>query len=316
MKKVLLPLFLLYSYNLLSQTSTNTSRIVLNAVVFDKDNKLPGDAKSQLESKLDQIASDNGVGGNSINPRFVIAAKLNIISKDIIAGPPQMVALNLEVVFFVGDAVDNQVYANTTVTLKGVGTNENKALISAVQNVAVKNKTFAELVNTGKSKIVEYYLQKCDFITKRAETLSQQQNFDQAIYELMQVPDVCKGCYDRCLGAVQPIYQKKIDREATISLTKAKASWNANQNKKGAIEAADFLGKIEPLSASFKEGLELSERIRKKVEADEKRAWEFKMKRHADGVKLELQRIEAARDAAVAYYQNQPKVIVYNRLIW
>jgi hypothetical protein len=316
MKKILLPLFLLYSYNLLAQTSTNTSRIVLNAVVLDKDNKLPGEAKSQLESKLNQIASDNGVGANSINPRFVIAAKLNIISKDIIAGPPQMIALNLEVDFFVGDAVDNQVYANTTVILKGVGTNENKALINAVQNVAVKNKTFAELVNTGKSKIVEYYSQKCDFITKRAATLSQQQNFDQAIYELMQVPDVCKACYDRCLEAVQTIYQKKIDREATLSLTKAKATWNANQNIKGATEAADFLGKIEPLSASFKEGLELAERIRKKVEADEKRDWEFKMKRYADGVKIEQQRVEAARQAAVTYYQNQPKVIVYNRIIW
>jgi hypothetical protein len=316
MKKILLPLFLLYSYNLLAQTSTNTSRIVLNAVVFDKSNKLPGEAKSQLESKLNQIASDNGVGGNSINPRFIIAAKINIISKDIIAGPPQMVALNLEAVFFVGDAVDNQIYANTTVTLKGVGTNENKALISAVQNVAIKNEMFAELVNTGKSKIVAYYSQKCDLITKRAATLSQQQNFDQAIYELMQVPDVCKACYDRCLEAVQPIYQKKIDRESMLSLTKAKAAWSANQNINGATEAADLLGKIEPLSASFKEGLELSERIRKKVEADEKREWEFKMKGYADGVRLDELKVEASRQTAIEFYKNQPEIIIYNRLIW
>lgn len=314
MKFIAIALFV--SFRLSAQSSTDAGRIVLHSVVLDKENKMPGEAKSQLESKLDQIASDNGVGGNSINPRFVIAAKLNTISKDLIAGPPQMVALNVEAVFFVGDAVDNQIYGNTTITLKGVGTNENRALINAIQNIGVKNKAFADLVNSGKSKVVEYYSQKCDFITKRASTLSQQQDFDQAIYELMQVPDVCKACYDRCMDAVQPIYQKKIDRDAVLLLTKAKTAWNANQNSKGASEAANSLGEIDPLSSSYKEGQELAERIRKKIEADEKREWDFKMKRYTDGVKLEQQRIRSSKAIAIAYAQNQPKTIIYNRIIW
>lgn len=307
---------LFVSLRLSAQTNTDAGRIVLNSVVLDKDNQMPGEAKSQLESKLDQIASNNGVGGNSINPRFVIAAKLNTISKDIIAGPPQMVAINVEAVYFVGDAVDNQIFGNTTITLKGVGTNENKALINAVQNIGIKNKAFADLVNTGKSRVVEYYTQKCDFIIKRASTLSQQQNFDQAIYELMQVPDVCKSCFDKCMDAVQPIYQKKIDRDAVLLLTKAKTVWNANQNKKGASEAANFLAEIEPLSSSYKEGQELTERIRKKIEAEVKREWDFKMRKYSEGVKIEQQKIESARQCALAYYQNQPKLIVYNRIIW
>jgi hypothetical protein len=316
MKKILVGLILITSLKLSAQTSTDAGRIVLHSVVLDRDNKMPGEAKGQLENKLDQIASENGVGGNSINPRFVIAVKLNNTSKDIIAGPPQMIAINVEAVFFIGDAIDSQIYSNTTLTFKGVGTNENKALINAIQNISGKNIAFAELVKTGKEKIVDYYTHKCDFITKRATTLSQQQDYDQAIYELMQVPDVCKACYDRCLEAVQLIYQKKIDREALILLTKARAAWNANQNSKGASVASDFLGGIEPVSSSYKGGQELADRIRKKIEADEKRDWDFRMKRYTDNVKLEEQRIEAARETAIAYYQHQPQTIIYSRIFW
>jgi hypothetical protein len=316
MKKIFFVLVLIASLKLSAQTYTDASRIALNSVVLDKDNKIPYEANGQLESKLDQIASQNGVGGNNINPRFVIAVKLNITGKDIIAGPPQVIAINVEAVFFVGDAIDNQIYANTTLALKGVGTNENKAIINAIQKISSKSEAFADLIKIGKDKIVEYYMQKCDFIIKRAAILSQQQDYDQAIYELMQVPDVCKSCYDRCLDAVHPTYQKKIDREATLLLTKAKAAWNANQNRKGATEAADFLGDIEPLSSSYKEGQELADRIRKKIEADEKRDWDFKMKKYTDGLRLEQQRIDAARETAIAYYKNQPKTVTYNNIYW
>lgn len=316
MKKYSLFVCLLVCINLNAQSGTDVSRIVLNGYVIDKDNKLPDEAKGQLLSKLSQISTEYGVGGTSINPRFVIAARINIGTKDIIAGPPQMIAHNAEVVFFIGDAADNSLYANASISLKGVGTNENKALINAIQQIAPKNKLLADLVNTGKSKIVEYYSQKCDFITTKANTLAQQQKFDEAIYELIQVPEVCKSCYDKCMQAVQPIYQKKIDREALLALNKAKNIWQANPNKNGADEVAVLLASIDPLSASYKDAVELSERVRKKIEADEKRDWNFKMRKYADGVKLEQQRIEAARQIAISYFQNQPKTIVYNRIIW
>lgn len=316
MKKLIILAAVIFSNPVFCQTQSDASRIVLNAAVIDKENKLPEEAKNQLIAKLNQVATENGVGGNALSARFVIAAKINVLSKDIIAGPPQMIAQNLEIAFFIGDAIDNSIFSNTSISLKGVGINENKSLISAIQNINPKNKQFVDLINSGKNKIIEYYAAQCDFIIKKAATLSNKQEYDAAIYELMQVPEVCKSCYEKCMDAVQPVYQKKIDWEAVQSLNEAKNIWNAAPNYKGAEDARILLNKIEPASSSYNEALALGETIRKKIEADEKRNWDFKMKKYADGVKLEQQRIEAARQMAIEYYRNQPQTIIYNRLIW
>jgi len=52
-----------------------------------------------LKNKLDQIATKNGIGGSEVNPRFIITAEVNITTKDIIPGPPQMIAQNLDITF-------------------------------------------------------------------------------------------------------------------------------------------------------------------------------------------------------------------------
>jgi hypothetical protein len=316
MKKLLILVAVIFSNPVFCQNQSDASRIVLNAIVIDKENKMPEEAKNHLIAKLNQVSTENGVGGKGLSTRFVIATKINVLSKDIVAGPPQMIAENLEVAFFIGDAIDNTIFSNTSLSLKGVGTNENKALINAIQNINPKNKQFIDFINTGKSKIIDYYVAQCDFIIKKAAILSDKQEYDAAIYDLMQVPEVCKVCYEKCMYTVQPVYQKKIDREAVQSLNEAKNIWNAAPNYKGAEQARVLLVKIEPTSSSYNEALALSERIRKKIEADEKSNWDFKMKKYADGIKLEQQRIEAARQMAIEYYRNQPQTIIYNRLIW
>ena len=316
MKKYFVLCCLTISLFLNAQTNTDANRIVLNSVVLDPENKLPQETKIQLEHKLSQIATENGMGGTSINPRFVIAAKVNTSTKDIIAGPPQMVALNLEVIFYIGDAVENTLYSSTSLSLKGVGINENKAFINAIQNINIKNKLLTDFTNTGKNKIVEYYNNQCDFIIKKSSTLSNQQKYEEAIYELMQVPQVSKSCYEKCLSAVQPIYQKMIDRNGQLLLDEAKQSWFANQNTKGAADAGKKLTLIDPIASSYKEAIKLTESIRKKIEADEKRNWDFKMKKYNDEYNLTQQRIEAAKEVAITYYKNQPQTIIYNRIIW
>lgn len=316
MKKIIFLLICVGAIQVKAQTTLDANRIVLNSIVIDKENIIPAEAENQIKSKLEHITTNNGVGGNSINPRFVIAAKISITSKDIIPGPPQMISINLDIILHVGDALDNQLYSTTSISTKGVGTNENKAIINAIQQISLQNKNFTDLVNTGKAKIEKYYLEKCDFIIQKSKTLSQQQKYDEAIYELMQVPEVCKSCYEKCMTSVQAVFQDKIDKESLIFLNKAKNTWNANPNSKGAQVAGDLLSNIDPLSAAYKEALSLSAGIRKKIEIDEKRDWEFSLKKYTDDVRLEQQRTDAIRQVAVAYYQNQPNTIIYNRIIW
>jgi hypothetical protein len=290
-------------------------RIVFNSYLPEKT-ALPTEAKELLMTKLSQIATNNGMGGSQANPRFIITATVNIGTKGIIAGPPQLISQNINISFFVGDAISNTAFSNTTIALKGVGTNENKALIDAFNTINPKNNDLVEMLNEGKNKIIAHYNSQCDFILTKTKTLVSQQKYDEAIYELMIVPEVCKSCYDKCMEAVQPIYQKMIDRECTQKLNEAKTAWAANPNSNGAETVAPLLSEINPDAACYNDVLAFSETVRKKVEADEKRNWNFKIKQYSDGIKLEQQSINAFKQIAVEYSKNQPQTIVYNHIIW
>ena len=183
MKKIIFLAVVIFSNSVFCQAQSDASRIVLNAAILDKENKLPEEAKKQLIVKLNQVATENGVGGNALSARFVIAAKINVLSKDIVAGPPQMIAQNLEVVFFIGDATNNAIFSNTSLSLKGVGTNENKALISAIQNINPKNKQFIDFINTGKNKIIEYSRPTVNFFL-----LNLKQLFSQSFNMILLIP--------------------------------------------------------------------------------------------------------------------------------
>ena len=325
MKKIIFQIVFLFACSIIANSQAKLEdfgRIVLNSYLPEKIT-LPSEAKEILMTKLTQIAANNGMGGSQANPRLIITASVSTGTKDIIAGPPQLISQNLNITFFVGDAISNTVFSNTSISLKGVGTNENKAFIDAFNSINPKNKVLLAMLDEAKSKIVQYYESQCDFIITKSKTLTDQQKYNEAIYELMLVPQVCKTCYNKCMEAVQPIYQKLIDRECTLKLNEAKTIWAANPNSNGAAQVAPLLSAINPDAVCWNDALSFVETVRVKVETAEKRNWDFKMKQYSDSIKhsnqlinIELQRIISAKEIALEYAKNQPKTIVYNHIIW
>lgn len=290
-------------------------RIILNTYLPD-NNSIPAEAKKALETKLNQITTNNGMGGSAANPRFIITAVVNIGTKDIVAGPPQMIAQNMELTLFVGDAITNTIFSNTTISLKGVGTNENKALIEAFKTINPKNKEIIGILEEGKNKIINYYSTQCDFIIKNAQTLEKQEKYDEAIYTLSLVPEVCKDCYFKCSDLLTLVYQQKIDSDCTSKLSKAKLAWSSQQNQQGAELASNILTEINPKSSCYKEVKKLITQISAKLTADEKAKLDLELKEYNDRMALENETIKASREIAVEYAKNQPKTITYNNLNW
>jgi len=316
-KNITFLIILLYcGIQLFAQKSNDLGRIVLNPIVLNSSSKIPEEAVSNLESMLTQIAADKGIGGISINPRFVIAAKLNLSSKDIVAGPPQMFALNIDMSIFIGDAIENKVFSSTVFTIKGVGTNENKAYIDAIKKINLKSPKLITMIDVGKNKIIEYYNSQCSIIIAKVNGLKSLGNYDEAIYELMQVPDVSNSCYDNCMTQAEIIYKLKIDRDCKQLLNTARLKWTTSKSAEGAKEAMEYLKQIDQSASCTKELENLMKEISQKLNADEIRDWELKMKLYTDAVDLEKRNIEAAKEIAVSYYNNQPNTIIYNTLIW
>jgi hypothetical protein len=330
-------------------------RIVLNTYL-PENTSIPNEAKSALINKLNQITSNNGIGGSVANPRFIISASVNIGTKDIIAGPPQMIAQNIDLTLFVGDAISNTIFSNYTISIKGVGTNENKAFIDAFKNINPQNKELKSFLEEGKKKIIDYYATNCDFIIKEAQTLTKLGKYDEAIYKLSVVPDVCQNCYFKCLDTLESIYQQKIDSDCKVKLQEAKLAWTAAQNPTGAEQAGDILSTINPMATCQSEVTVLINSIDSKLKADEKARWQFKMKQYADRIaaqkeqvriaeekskrddiyrenqskrdaiaqekqanrnlELDKLRVNAYREIAVEQAKNQPKTVMYNNIIW
>jgi hypothetical protein len=290
-------------------------RVVLNSHLPDNIN-LPAEAKSLLLNKLNQIASSNGMGGSQVNPRFIITASVNIGTKDIIAGPPQMIAQNIDLTLFIGDAITNTVFSNTTLNLKGVGTNENKAFIEAFNNINPKNNQFKAFLEEGKQKIVDYYSAQCDFILKQAATLSDQFKFEEAIYQLMMVPETCKECYFKSKDAATVIFNKKIDSDCTEKLKQAKLVWSSEPNSDGASKTAAILTSIIPSENCKTEISKLTNEIKKKLQDDEKRKYDFEMVEMQKRYDTEQKRLDALREIAVEQAKNQPKTVTYTNIYW
>ena len=330
-------------------------RIILNTYL-PENIALPTEAKNLLKTKLNQITSNNGMGGVQINPRFIITANVNIGTKDIIPGPPQLIAQNLDITLFIGDALTNTIFSNVTFSLKGVGTNENKAFIEAFKTLNPKNKELLSFLEEGKSKIINYYSSQCDFILKDAETLVKLGKFDEAIFNLSLVPEVSQNCYFICLDKMASIYQQKIDTDCKVKFNEAKISWTASQNPAGAEKSGDILSAINPMAACQTEVSDFIKSIDAKLKADEKARWQFKMKQYADKIaaqkekiriaeqksvrddnyrdnqskretdlqekqsnrnhELDKLRVSSYREVAVEYARNQPKSVSYNNIYW
>lgn len=102
------------------------------------------------------------------------------------------------------------------------------------------------------------------------------------------------------------IYQEYVDYDCAVKVNKARAIWNASQDKDGAALAGAYLASIDPASSCWDEALALAEQIRMRIGDD----WEFAKELQRDAVALEKARIEAIRAIGIAYGQNQKALTV------
>ena len=275
--------------------------ITLSVIVPEQQDPLPAGAESYLVNKLTQIAINNGIAAGRDFGRFFIAANIGMATKDILPGPPTQISQNMEVTLYIADYFDQKIYSSTTIEATGVGTNETKSFINALQNLPVKSPQLNRFVTEGKDKILAYYRQQGDLIIQQAKTLAAQRKYEEAFFLLTAIPDAVRDVYERAMDATLEIYQSYVDYLCEVNLAKARAAWAAHQNSEGAEAAGVFLSQIYPDAKCHAEAMELYTEIRDKVLAD----WQFEMKKWQDGIDLESQRIEAMRQIGVAYGNGQ-----------
>lgn len=296
-----------------TQTMDDAARIALSAYM-DPSSSIPNNAKKTLKDRMQKIITKNGMG-SAKNTRFIMTANVRELNLEKSETAPVIYIYDIEVNLYIGDGIDGTLFSSCSLEVKAAGDSKDKAYMAALKKIKASDPQYQSFINEGKKKIVDYYTAKCDFIITQAQTKAKNQDFDAAIAELMQVPDVCKECYDKCMAAAQPIYQEKINQEGAKLLAEARGVWSAGQDVAAAEAAAAILAQVNPQSSAFAGAESLNAEMAKRVKELDKREWDFMLKQQQDEVDLEKASIKAIRDIGVAYGENQQPT-TYNVVWW
>lgn len=276
-------------------------------VIQPERNEIPQEAAKQLENKMHQLITSNGVADTDPNGRFVITAKSFIVTKDIIGGAPQRVSQKIDFTFMIGDIIENKVFESYTFSAIGIGINENKSYINAITKIKTNSPQFTAFIDKAKDKILQYYAARCEQIILEAKQQAANHDYQQAIYLLMQVPNIC-DCAEKCQNLMIEYYDAYTETTAAELLNDAKSKWASAPNAEGAAMAADVIAQI-PAGTKVQSELDaLIAEINQKLREDEKRDWEFKMKQYEDEQarqKREFQLRKQQQEADIAYRDRQ-----------
>lgn len=298
MKKIIsICMGLVMSAMMIAQTEYLPIRVYIEPV----QEPFPHNAAIQMENKLTQLLTKNGLASLSPESQFVMTVFAVPQNKEVLGTAPTTYLEQMEMTFYIADVMNKTVFSSTSQVVKGIGATDTKAYMDAIKKINITSPAMAEFVQQGKDKIIAYYDHEADNILAKARMQIKMKEYDAAIYTAMTIPTQCAR-YNEALAMMEEAYQGYVDQLCNENLAKAKTAWAAEQNSKGAAEAGKYLAEIYPDAKCYGDAEALYKEIKGKVLDD----WKFEMKKYDDQISLEKQRIGAMESVGVAYGNHQP----------
>ena len=281
--------------------SAQPCKIDFSVVPITQGESVPDATQDYLLTKLSQLATVDGVSTDAAQSQFFITAKFNHITEDVTPGPPAQTVLHSYLTLYIGDISSQTVYATTTLELRGIGTSAQRAFINALRSVNSSNPTIVSFIEKGSKKVIDYFDRNYLSILSKARRAAEKNNFDEALWLLVSIPECCKG-YKEAYALEQTYFKNYIDQVGIALYNAALAAWSAHPNGNGATKVFDFLMQIDPESSAYGNAKDLASEIKASVADD--RHFELRQKYH-DSIDLEKSRINAIREIGVAYGRGQ-----------
>lgn len=279
----------------------NDCDLHLMAVIAPQTGTLSQTASEQLFNKLCSVISSNDVYANQDYSRFFVTARVIPLYKEVLPGPPENTAVSLSVNLYIGDYAGEKVFATQTISLRGVGSSEERAYINALKGLKADNEKIKKLIVEGKAQIIDYYNRNFDRILAKAKQCASMKQDEEALFYISSIPECCNR-YEEASRLTLTYYQNYIDNNCRKLLTLARTAWMQNPDGSGAAEVAKYLNQIDPDAACYDDAMSLYKEVKDKVKDD----WTFEMrKKYSDALGLKKQMIEAARAVGVAYGNGQ-----------
>lgn len=293
-----------------ASVAQNRCAIDVSIAPISRGDIVPEAIDSKVEAKLTQAMGKAGMTVAPYDSRFFVAARFDDAFNDVTGGPSQKTYVKTTLTLYIGDADDQKVFASESFELSGVGSTEQMAYTKALGKLSASNPQLIDFLEKGQKRIVEYYDAHYQELLNKAKQAKNARNFSEALYYATSIPSCCVG-YSQANSLAMSILNESRDYDGQMLLAKARAAWAANPTAEGAAEAHTYLSQIDPASSSMSAAQSLNAEMTKTT----KRQWEFEnVTKYNNEIALEKQRINAAKEAAVAYAKSRPKVV--NRYVF
>jgi hypothetical protein len=300
-----------FSLALKAQKNNEIGKISLSVVTPEYMEDLDDSQLSKLDTKITQIVTISGLSDSGYNNNFVIYPKLAVNETNVVEGGMQNITVvTVEFSLFVKQVDNNILFSTISKTIKGSGSSKELAITNAITKIATNDADYKKFIDKSKTKIIQYYETKCSAIIKKSDGFVKTQQFEEALGLLMSVPDAV-SCYPQVQLKAIEAYKGFQKKNCTKQMQLARNTIATNDY----VGTLNILSEIDPGSPCFKESQNLAKTAETKVNAEEKKHWNFQMKQYNDEVSLEKQRINAIKDIAVSYYKSQTSDVDYTLIV-
>ena len=145
-----------------AQSTNDLGKIALSVIMPENVDGLDVSQLSKLETKISQIVTVSGLAASGYNNNFIIYPKFAIYESNIVEGGMQNITVvTAELSLFIKQVDNNLLFSTICKQIKGSGSNKELAITNAISKIPTNDPEFKTFIETGKSKIIQYYEIKC-----------------------------------------------------------------------------------------------------------------------------------------------------------
>ena len=280
--------------------------VKLSIMVQKENTDLPKEAILQLENRLLNICSQNGISCYGGDPAFVLATLVSPMSRDVTTTPPVKHTISFTINYYVANIVSGDVYGSYLTEVMGVGKSPQQAAVNAMMSIR-DSQELNNMLLESTSKIISWYIQHSHDFISTVDTYIVGEQYDKAFALLSSVPQEATECFEYAKQKKATVYElyKKQMAQTNYQLMQdeiAKADGTYNPS------VGAYLQMIPQSSPLYTQAVAIYENYQQTVllRGETERNHEWQMEQEvAEAHKLEMEAQMKANEALVAQYSTQ-----------
>ena len=291
----------------------------IKLTVMVPDENLSVEAAKQLESKLIQMVTANGIGGLGGNPRYVLAPEVNLLKKEVTSTAPVRHLITYDITFYVADIILGTVFASSNIQATGLGDSETLAFLAAFNDLKPTDAKFQQMLSDAQDKIVTYYQEHGAELVNEAKMLSAKGDYAEAMALLGSIPAEVGEVYENAIQLMDELLPKYLENECGLILSQFQAALG-NQKNGVNKEAMAYYAMIPANSSCKAEADAAYKEYKAQLSAEDQREWDRESAQIQSDI--EFRKLKTELEAKIQITGNQclldkyKKDAAYNRLPW